>query len=169
MLHLGRLQALCEVASRGTIAAAADALHLTPSAVSQQLSALEREVGEPLVEPNGRSVRLTPVARVLVRRAEEIFAQVESLRSELAEHAGGERADLRIGSLATGISHIVAPACGRLRASAPGIRIEVCEAEAPDAFDALARHDLDLVVSMEAPGAPPPDDPRIARIELAAD
>ena len=63
MLNLGRLQALCEVASRGTIAAAADALHLTPSAVSQQLAALEREVGEALVEPDGRSVRLTPVAR----------------------------------------------------------------------------------------------------------
>jgi len=169
MLNLGRLQALCEVASRGTIAAAADALHLTPSAVSQQLAALEREVGEALVEPDGRSVRLTPVARVLVRRADEIFAQVESLRSELAEHAGGDRADLRIGSFSTGISHIVAPAAARLRAASPGVRLEVLEAEAPEAFDALGRRDLDLVVSMEAPGAPPPGDPRIARIELAAD
>src|SRR5690349_13444825 len=139
MLHLGRLQALREVAARGTIAAAADALHLTPSAVSQQLAALEREVGEPLVEPDGRSVRLTAVARVLVRRADEIFAQVESLRSELAEHAGGERADLRIGSFATAITHLVAPAAARLRASHPGIRLEVSEAEPPEAFGALGR------------------------------
>src|SRR4051794_21890447 len=169
MLHLGRLQALCEVASRGTIAAAADALHLTPSAVSQQLSALEREVGEPLVEPDGRSVRLTPVARVLVRRADEIFAQVESLHSELAEHAGGERADLRLGSFSTGITNLVAPLVRRLRESSPGISLEVTESEMPEALDALGRHELDLLITMEHPGAPRPEDPRFTRAELAAD
>ena len=63
MIDLRRLRALRELAERGTIAAAAEALHLTPSAVSQQLAALEREIGQPLVEPDGRSVRLTPAAR----------------------------------------------------------------------------------------------------------
>src|SRR3954451_8259532 len=135
MLHLGRLRALCEVESRGTIAAAADALHLTPPAVSQQLAALEREVGEPLIERDGRTVRLTPVARVLVRRAEEIFAQVESLHAEVAEHVAGERADLRLGSFSTAITALVAPVARRLRESAPGIRLEIAEAEAPDAFE----------------------------------
>src|SRR4051794_3908757 len=144
MIDLRRLRALREVAARGTIAAAADALHLTPSAVSQQLAALEREVGEPLVEPDGRTVRLTPVARVLVRRADEIFAQFESLHSELAEHAGGGRADLRLGSFSTGITRLVAPVARALRETHPGIRLEVTEAEAPGAFDALGRQDLDL-------------------------
>ena len=60
MVDLRRLRALRELAGRGTIAAAAEALHLTPSAVSQQLAALERDVGQPLLAPNGRSVRLTP-------------------------------------------------------------------------------------------------------------
>ena len=55
MIDLRRLRALRELADRGTIAATADALHLTPSAVSQQLAALEREVGQPLLEPNGRT------------------------------------------------------------------------------------------------------------------
>src|ERR671929_467860 len=98
MIHLGRLKALREVADRGTIAAAAAALHLTPSAVSQQISALERELGERLVEPDGRKVRLTAVGRVVVRGADSVFAEVESLRAEVARHSDGDRADLRVGA-----------------------------------------------------------------------
>lgn len=169
MLHLGRLRALCEVASRGTIAAAADALALTPSAVSQQLAALERELGQRLVEPDGRSVRLTPVAQVLVRRAEGVFAELESVRAEMAEHVAGERGDVRLGAFATGITRLVAPAAAALAHDAPGIRLEVVESEAPEAFTRLARRELDVVVSMEAPGAPTPDDPKVTRIELGAD
>jgi DNA-binding transcriptional LysR family regulator len=169
MIHLGRLRALCELSERGTIAAAAQALHLTPSAVSQQIAALERDVGERLVEPDGRKVRLTPVGRVLVSGADAVFAEVERLHAEVARHAEGTEANLRVGSFATGITRIVAPAAAILRDSAPGVRIEVVEAEAPDAFADLARHELDMVVSMEAPGAPPGDDPRATRIPLRAD
>src|SRR4051812_7928103 len=110
MLHLGRLKALREVADRGTITAAAHALHLTPSAVSQQIAALEREVGQRLVEPEGRSVRITAVGRVLLRGADSLFAEVESLRAEISRHAAGDQADLRIGAFATAISRIIAPA-----------------------------------------------------------
>src|SRR4051794_14390058 len=110
MLNLGRLRALCEFAERGTISAAADALHLTPSAVSQQISALEREMGERLIEPDGRGVRLTPVGRVLVRGADAVFAEVEALRAEVARHVAGEGADLRVGGFSTALARIVAPA-----------------------------------------------------------
>jgi DNA-binding transcriptional LysR family regulator len=169
MLHLGRLRALQEVADRGTIAAAARALHLTPSAVSQQISALEREVGEQLIEPDGRGVRLTPVGRVLVRGADDVFARVESLRAEIARHVTGDRADLRVGGFATAIARIVAPAARDLRRLAPGVRLQVVEDEGEPAFARLARHELDVVVSMEAPGAPPEDDARTARTALVAD
>jgi DNA-binding transcriptional LysR family regulator len=166
MLHLGRLHALREVADRGTIAAAARSLHLTPSAVSQQISALEREVGEALVEPEGRGVRLTPVGRVLVRGADDVFSQVESLHAEVARHVRGERADLRVGAFATAITAIVAPAARELGELA---RFEVIEAEGEPAFARLARYELDVVVSIEAAGAPPRDDPRMWRTTLAAD
>ena len=73
MVDLRRLRALRAVADHGTLAAAADALHLTPSAVSQQLSALEREVGHALLEPSGRSVRLTPAAHVLLGHADALL------------------------------------------------------------------------------------------------
>ncbi|MCW3016594.1 MAG: LysR family transcriptional regulator [Solirubrobacterales bacterium] len=169
MLHLGRLRTLREVADRGTIAAAADALHLTPSAVSQQLSALEREVGHRLVQPDGRTVRLTPVAEVLVRRADGIFAEVQQLHAEVAAHAAGEHARLQVGAFATAITSLIAPAATALRASSPGLELRVTMVEAPDAFAGLGRQELDLVISMEAPGAPTHDDPRFAREELLTD
>ena len=157
------------MADRGTIAAAADALHVTPSAVSQQLAALEREVGHPLMEPDGRTVRLTPVARVLVRRADAIFAEIEQLHSEVADLAGGEVGDVRVGAFATAIASLVAPAAEELRRDAPGLTLGVAEAEAPEAFDLLGAHGLDLVISMEAPGAPGHADPRFARVDLMRD
>ena len=72
MVDIRRLRSLRAVADHGTLAAAADALHLTPSAVSQQLAALEREVGHPLLEPAGRSVRLTAAAKHSARRKSAI-------------------------------------------------------------------------------------------------
>src|SRR6188472_3786060 len=82
MVDLRRLRALRAVADHGTLAAAADALHLTPSAVSQQLAALEREVGHALLEPAGRTVRLTGAARVLLEHANALFAQLERLEGD---------------------------------------------------------------------------------------
>ena len=70
MLELRRLRLLRELHERGTIAAVADALQFTPSAVSQQLALLEREVGVPLLERAGRGVRLTDAAHVLVEHAD---------------------------------------------------------------------------------------------------
>src|SRR6188472_4707633 len=84
MVDLRRLRTLRAVADHGTLAAAADALHLTPSAVSQQLSALERELGRGLLEPSGRSVRLTPAAHVLLGHTDALFAQLERLEGDLA-------------------------------------------------------------------------------------
>jgi DNA-binding transcriptional LysR family regulator len=169
MIDLRRVRALREVAERGTIARAADALQLTPSAVSQQLAALEREVGQPLLEPHGRSVRLTPAARVLLAHGEALFAQLELLRSDLEALAGGEAGHVAIGGFATALRSLVVPAVERLRAVRPGLAIAVREAEAPESFTALARHELDVVVAMEALGVPQEDDTRFARRALLAD
>ena len=78
MLTLERLQALRAVATFGTVTAAAAALHLTPSAVSQQLSKLQRDIGQRLVEPYGRGVRLTAAGSLLADRAHAILAEVVS-------------------------------------------------------------------------------------------
>jgi len=98
MLDVRRLRLLRELAYRGTIAAVADALAFTPSAVSQQLSVLEREAGLPLLERRGRRVVLTPAGQNLVRHAEAVLEQLERAGAELAGARRGLSGPLRIGT-----------------------------------------------------------------------
>src|SRR5919202_115759 len=88
MLELRRLRLLRELHERGTVAAVADALQFTPSAVSQQLAMLEREAGVRLLERAGRGVRLTDPALVLVGHAEALLERAAVAEAELAEAAG---------------------------------------------------------------------------------
>src|ERR671936_3070508 len=96
MLDLRRLRLLRELHSRGTIAAVADALQYTPSAVSQQLSMLEREAGVPLLERSGRGVRLTDAALVLVTHAEALLERAALAEADLAAAAGTVAGGARI-------------------------------------------------------------------------
>lgn len=169
MLDARRLRALSEVASRGTIAAAADVLHLTPSAVSQQIAALEREVGRPLLERSGRAVRLLPAAHVVLRHADTILGEVERLEATLVAFDGGSAGRVRIGSFGTGISGLVVPAARELARTHPGLQLEIGEIEPPEAMLELARQELDLVVAMEAANVPAWDDTRVVRTQLLAD
>ena len=169
MIDLRRLRALRELADRGTIAATADALHLTPSAVSQQLAALEREVGQPLLEPNGRTVRLTPAAGAVLAHADALFSEVERMDATLAALAGGAVGTVRIGAFATAIRGLVVPAVGILREAYPGLDLAIRDVESPEVFDAIALGEMDVGVSMEHSGAPGRDDERFARFELMRD
>src|SRR5918998_4051736 len=88
MLDLRRLRLLRELHERGTIAAVADAVQFTPSAVSQGLAALEREAGVPLLERARRGVRLTDAALVLVEHAGVLLERAELAQADLAAAAG---------------------------------------------------------------------------------
>src|SRR3954468_3763463 len=88
MLDLDRLRALSAVATYGSVSAAADVLHVTTSAVSQQVAKLERETGQKLLERNGRGVRLTDAAALLATHAERILAMVEEAESDLEAQRG---------------------------------------------------------------------------------
>jgi len=169
MVELRRLRALRELADRGTIAAAADALHLTPSAVSQQLSALEAEVGQPLLIPTGRTVRLTPAAEAVLQHADALFSELERMDATLAALAGGEQGRIRIGSFATGIRGLIVPALRILRERCPGIEVVVNDVESPEVFRLLARGEVDLALSMQSDSAPSRDDERFTRLELMSD
>ena len=160
MIDARRLRVLREVAEHGTLAAAADALHLTPSAVSQQLAALEREVGQPVIERNGRGVRLTGAAEVLVGHANVVLAQLEAAAADVAAYADGVVGTVRVAGFATALAEIAAPAAARLRESHPRLTVTFEEREAPECFVALARGDYDIAMSMASRQAPPPDDPR---------
>lgn len=95
-MDIGRLRALREFADRGSLTAAAGALHCTTSAVSQQLRALQAEAGVPLTEPDGRGLRLTDAGRALVVRADEVLAALERAQSELDTYRSAPRGRVRV-------------------------------------------------------------------------
>src|SRR5438874_10191598 len=95
-LDVRRLRVLREVALRGTIAAAADALGFTPSAISQQLSALQRETGATLIERAGRRVRLTQEGHVLVDRTERVLVALDEAQAALEQARPTISGELRV-------------------------------------------------------------------------
>ena len=150
MLDLRRLRLLHELHARGTIAAVADALRFTPSAVSQQLAVLEREAGVPLLEKAGRGVRLTDAAEVLVRHAGALLEQADRAAAELEAAAGGAVAGrMRIAAFQSAARRVAAPALRALARDAPSLRCELVEMEPEQALPALALGDLDLVIGDE--------------------
>lgn len=168
-LDIRKLRVLRELGERGTVAATAEALHVTPSAVSQQLVALSKEAGVRLIEPAGRGVRLTDAARVLLRRADEIFAQLEQIRADLATFADGELAEVRVAGFAATLSGLVLPAVRALRDDHPGLVVRLTEADPPESFDQLARGDVDIVLSLESKDSPSATDRRFHRVALLAE
>ena len=149
MLDLRRLRLLRELKARGTIAAVADALQYTPSAVSQQLAILEREAGVPLLERAGRGVRLTDAALVLVEHAEALLERAEVAEADLAAAAGAVAGRGRIAGFQSVTMHLALPMMQALARDAPRLRCEFVEAEPEEALPMLALGDLDLVFADE--------------------
>jgi DNA-binding transcriptional LysR family regulator len=168
-IDLRRLRVLRELQARGTVAATAEALHLTPSAVSQQITNLSRETGIPLLTPQGRGVRLTPQAGLLLDHAALVDAQMERARADLAAFHEGLVGRVAIGGFATVIIHLIAPALIKLRKTHPRLDVSVLEVEAPECFTRLNAGDLDLILTVDYPGGPRRQDPRYGRRDLLHD
>src|SRR3954470_14507843 len=127
MLDLRRLRLLRELHQRGTIAAVADALQFTPSAVSQQLGMLEREAGVQLLERAGRGVRLTDAALVLVEHAEAMLERAALAEAELAAAEGTVAGRGRIAAFQSVMLRLAVPAMKALAHDAPRLRCELIE------------------------------------------
>jgi DNA-binding transcriptional LysR family regulator len=169
MLHLGRLRLLRELSERGTIAAVADALQFTPSAVSQQLAILEREAGIPLLQRAGRGVRLTDAALVLVDHARALLDRAALAESDLAAVAGTVAGRARIAGFESVLLRIALPAIGRLVHDFPRLRCEVLEAEPEHSLPALAVGDVDIVLGDEWQHQPVPLPTGVTRYDLFDD
>ena len=160
MLDVRRLRLLRELAHRGTIVAVAQALAFTPSAVSQQLSALEREAGLPLLERSGRRVVLTPAGRNLVGHAEAVLEQLERAAAELASARRGLTGPLRIGTFPSAGRTIIPAALTALARVHPGLEPMVAEIDPAGVADAIRAgelevaliHEYDFVASRPEPG-----------------
>ncbi|WP_405492833.1 LysR family transcriptional regulator [Streptomyces sp. NBC_00096] len=163
-----KLRILRTLAEQGTVTATAEALHMTPSAVSQQLTNLARLLGVPLLEAQGRRVRLTASAHLVLRHAEAVFAQLERADAELAGYLAGEAGEVRIGAFSTAVPVLVVPAVAALRLSHPGVEVRVRETEAAESYELLSAGVVDLALSLAA-HAPTARDPRFTRRTLLED
>ncbi|MQA93627.1 MAG: LysR family transcriptional regulator [Streptosporangiales bacterium] len=168
MLDVRRLRILREVAQHGSFTAAAQALAYTPSAVSQQIAAFEREVGVRLVERRARGVALTEPGRILVKEAEVVFGHLTAMEQELRALAGLETGRLRLGWFATAGSTLVSRSIGAFRAAYPGVELDLFQGDPDECVPSLRAGDLELALVYQFEVEPPlPSD--LEQIELVDD
>ncbi|MET9963373.1 LysR family transcriptional regulator [Streptomyces sp. NPDC006326] len=149
MLNLERLRTLDALARHGSVSGAADGLHVTTSAVSQQMAKLEREVGQPLLAKNGRGVRLTDAGRLLADHAARIISQVELAQADVEAQRGCAVGALRIGAFPTAMRGLLPQALNVLRGEHPELRPHVREQEPEESMAAVVRGDLDLALAID--------------------
>ncbi len=162
-IDVRRLQVLRQVALRGTIAAAAEALAFTPSAVSQQLATLERETGTELLERSGRSVRLTDAGRVLVKHAEAILLELDNAESALQSLSHDVAGTLHVGAFASVTAAVLVPAMTRLARKYPDLYVTIHDVDPSEALRDLRLGELDVVVSHEYDHMMQPTEPGTER------
>ncbi|WP_427922895.1 LysR family transcriptional regulator [Streptomyces sp. cg40] len=148
MLDVRRMQVLRAVVDSGSVTAAAARLGYTPSAVSQQVGALEKEAGTALLERVGRGVRPTAAGLLLTGYADAIGRQVAEAETALADLVAGRTGQLTVRYFATAGAALVAPAVARLRAEHPGVRLELKLTDPEDPLPEVkeGRADVALVV-----------------------
>jgi DNA-binding transcriptional LysR family regulator len=149
MLDLKRLRVLREVAARGSFSAAADSLYVSQSAISQQISALEAEVGVPLLLRLRSGPVLTDAGTLLVSHADAAICRLEEAERELAELSGLGAGDLRMASFASASATLVSRAARRFADLHPEIRISLSEADPEDSLPALKRGEVDLAIAYD--------------------
>lgn len=154
-----RLQVLRMVRQHGTVTAAAEALHLTPSAVSQQIRGLARELDVELFQQVGRGVRLTPAAEVLLVHADRLAAEWERARTELADHRHGQLARVGLCGFPSALAALLPGVVGQLR-SPPETYVDVVQADPSECLDRLVAGVSDLAILEAGPVLPSTVDER---------
>jgi len=169
MLDVRRLRVLHAVSAHGSVTAAAAALGYSAPAVSQQLAALEREIGMRLTERAGRGIELTPAAAILVGHTDALLARLDAAESDLAALRDQVSGRVALAAFPSAAAAIVAPAWAALARSAPQVQLELTEMEPEESLPALARGELDVAVAHEYDLLPRPLDPLFERRELLSD
>jgi DNA-binding transcriptional LysR family regulator len=166
MLDVRRLRLLCDLSRLGTIAAVAEAHTYTPSAVSQQLPALEREAGVALLERTGRRVALTAAGHVLVQHAETVLTALEHTTAALAAVATGLSGPLRIGAFPTAVRTLLPATLVELGREHPGIELRVTEVDPVAVPAALRERRLDVGLVHDYDVVPVEADPLLETVAL---
>ncbi len=148
-LTVQHLKLLREVANRGTIAAAAEALGYTPSAVSQQLNGLEKSTGVAVLERVGRNVRLTDAGRVLVSHADDLLAGLEAAQAAIEQVQSEVRGRLELSVYESVAATLLPPLLDRLALQYPELTVATRQLEPDPAMEAIAAGDLDLAFTID--------------------
>lgn len=146
MLDVRRMQVLRAVVTSGSVTAAATNLGYTPSAVSQQIAALERQAGLPLLERIGRGVRPTAAGRLLTEHAAIIGKHVAEAETALADLRAGRTGRLAIRYFATAGAALVPPALAKLRAEHPRVQVDLKLIDPADPLTEIEQGDADLAI-----------------------
>lgn len=166
MLDVRRLRLLCDLDRLGTIAAVAEARAYTPSAVSQQLSALEREAGMPLLERTGRRVALTAAGQVLARHAETVLTALEEAGAALAAVRSGPAGPVRIGAFPSAMRALLPHVLVTLGREHPALELTVTELDPVAVPAALRERSLDVGLLNDYDIAPAGTDPSLDSVPL---
>ncbi|MBS0023777.1 LysR family transcriptional regulator [Microbacterium paraoxydans] len=169
MLDITRLRMLVELSRRGTLSAVADALSYSKASVSQQLAALERDVGVPLLRRVGRGVQLTPQGTVLVSEAIGILDQLEHARVAVAESLTEVTGTVRLAVFQSTAHSLLPRALAALAERHPALRVEVTERDPESGLVAVSSRDDDLILAEQYPGHSRPIHADLDRVALAHD
>lgn len=165
-LNTNRLRLLRELAQRGTIAAVAEALYLSPPAVSHQLAVLEREVGAPLLERSARAVRLTDVGIRLVAHADRILAECEAALADVAALSQEVTGSVRLSTFQTAAQSIALPAVVTLGRRYTNLELTLLDIEPFRALPDLKSGLLDIALCHDWDFVPPAKEPSLGRLDL---
>lgn len=169
MLDVRRLRLLREVKVRGTISAAAEALHQTPSSVSQQLAVLEREAGTQLLRKVGRRLQFTAAGELLVEHAAVVLAQLETASSDLSDLSDDVSGLVRIAVFQSAALALMPSSLSQLTHRYPRLRVTVTQREPESALRETWASDFDLVVAEQYPNHAAPWHRGLDRVDLVSD
>lgn len=169
MLDAQRLAVLVEVAHAGSIAAAARRLAFTPSAVSQQLGKLERDLGCRLLHRHPRGVTLTPAGQALLAHAEAVVGELRTAEQAVRSVLGTQPSRLAVGAFASAGKVLVPEALARFRRGHPAVALTLLDLEPPDGYGLVSSHDLDLLITHRYPGVRLPEPRGLLRNLLMRD
>lgn len=169
MLHVGRLQVLCEVLRRGSFSSAAESLSYTQSAVSQAIARLEAETGATLVVRDRRGVRPTAAGATLAEHAEAIFAQIEAAEEDLAAVLGVRGGRLRVASFPSAGATLMPLAVATFRRGHPDITLTLAEGEPEEIAPRLRAGEFDLALLFRFPGVREEPDEGLRAVALLED
>jgi DNA-binding transcriptional LysR family regulator len=148
-----RLELLLELSRLGSMREVSEAMNITTSTVSQQIAVLAQEAGTPLIEPDGRRVRLTPAGRRLAGHAVTVLAAIEAARRDL-DPSAAPAGTVRVAAFASAVRQVLLPVVRILADRQPEVQVHIHEHEPAEALDLLAADQVDLALTYDYNLAP---------------